>query len=80
MRINAQLQPIARITVLVEENLVGGNSGRFERVMTNLDSLSGHEMDPSGKMGREISHVELRDFRARGSVYILHTGVSLTRR
>ena len=46
--------------------------------MTNLDILSGHKMDPSGKMCREIPHVELRDFRGRGSMNVLQTGVSLT--
>ena len=78
MRINAQLQSVACLAVLVEENLVSRNTRRLEGVMTNLDILSGHKMNPSGKMSREIPHVELRDFRGRGSMNVLQTGVSLT--
>jgi len=78
VRINAQLQPVACLAVLVEENLVSRNTRRLEGVMANLDILSGHKMDPSGKMSREIPHVELRDFRGRGSMNVLQTGVSLT--
>src|SRR6267143_7296561 len=78
VRINAQLQPVSRLAVLVEENLVGGNSGRLQGVMADLDILSGNKMDPSGKMSGEIPHVELRDFRGRGSMNVLQTRVSLT--
>src|SRR5437667_12846495 len=78
VRIHAQLQPVTCLAVLVEENLVSRNTRRLEGVMANLDILSGHKMDPSGKMSREIPHVELRDFRGRGSMNVLQTGVSLT--
>src|SRR6266568_3029371 len=48
VRINAQLQPVACLAVLVEENLVSRNTRRLEGVMANLDILSGHKMDLSG--------------------------------
>src|SRR5437588_11394481 len=78
MRIHAQLQPVTCLAVLVEENLVSRNTRRLEGVMANQDILSGHKMNPSGKMSREIPHVELRYFRGRGSMNVLETGISLT--
>jgi len=78
VRIHAQLQPVTCLAVLVEENLVSRNTRRLEGVMANLDILSGDKMDPSSKMSREIPHVELRDFRGRGSMNVFQTGVSLT--
>src|SRR5207245_10473818 len=73
VRLNAQLQPVACLAVLVEENLVSRNMPRLEGDMPTLDILSGHKMDPAGKMSRETPHVGLPAFMGRGSINVLQS-------
>src|SRR5712692_659853 len=47
--------------------------------MSDLHVLSSHQVDFSGELGGEISHVELGNLRRRGPVNVFHPGESLTR-
>lgn len=47
--------------------------------MSDLHMLSGHQVDLSGELGGQVSHVELGNFRGRRPVDVLHPSESLAR-